>query len=456
MPSRGRRALAGGLTSVSNLLGDMINRQIQSRLTGERQEELARVRGEIERAQQEQEARFETARRREQSLETSMRSLLEGNITPEQFQASVSMIFQGNIPFELGDLVQRGVALQPSTARRTELALADAGPDATEGEIRTALLGRDVRSAAEGFWGPLEGPVSAALGAPAARFAKLKEEAEPVIENVRGPSPIPGDPTVAGRQAVDRYTGDPVGRFWPTEQSLSEQIAETIRTTEDTGPALAAQEGRTALARLKAEFAPDIVMKRIAEGVAIAQAATRLEISEEQRKATEAAQIASASMAPNFQKLIDLSDRLNTAEQGGPLQRVRGLGRRVAATVGLAPDVVEMQQIIAGMIRPIAIANGMLEANISEGEQSRALEMIGFTDLSTREERNNALRNIRDVMNLSPVMLRQVPPGLPFSERIRFMLGSVEATRRIEQEAIQSGDTHFFDPVTRTIQPVIN
>jgi len=123
-------------------------------------------------------------------------------------------------------------------------------------------------------------------------------------------------------------------------------------------------------------------------------------------------------------------------------------------------DLRELDQLLSRMIRPIARASGAKEANISDNDLDRALQVLSLDVMSSAEERVIALRNIRDLIVLGPILMNEFHEDMGFLPRLNRIVNGSEATRAAERAKIQEaeaieamggtieGPLTFFDPAT--------
>lgn len=237
----------------------------------------------------------------------------------------------------------------------------------------------------------------------------------------------------------------------------------------------AAETAAAESARLSIYFSPRFQAARLGEEreKARLQAESTLAVGREKEALTDydLSVRAASRLGVNYKKLLELTDRINTEEEG-LRARGRGAALTIGARLGTEPDVREMQQLVQGSLRQIAMAMGRREANISDVEEQRTLQAIGLSAFATREERNRAMRNLRDLIDLAPTVARQFlgqPDVGGAGERIDAATTLMKTRQQAEQAAIEAfrslpPDEYqqalkrgflFRDPVTGQLVPVI-
>ena len=239
------------------------------------------------------------------------------------------------------------------------------------------------------------------------------------------------------------------------------------------GDALASQVEKEAKARQKVELSPEAQNARVREAVnkeiatlkatlpiqldlATRKAAIEVQSAVNKENATNLASGARAAqqLGPFFDRVAELTKSLNT-EDSGLMARAQGAVITGKAMAGYAPKVQELEQLIAQNARVLAIAMGVREANVSERETEQALKGIGLSQWSTTTERRNALRNLQDLITLSPAIAARVPSNAGIGERVSLAQQFMRQRRSAEQEAIRAGAASYLDPVTGGITAVI-
>lgn len=333
------------------------------------------------------------------------------------------------------------------------------GPPATEDpfEMEAPVVQEFGRRAGARRRSLMEKPTETLTGTDPATGAPFTQRVSPydlITPRTTGPTASQRG-TLEGQQELAKLEAG------PTPEYLGSRAASQERALlEGVGPARAAQSGleagAAAQARANVETSPQVVNAEIRKRTAIAAAEMQARFPYELRLATERANIevrqklsaehaqlvkessdAATALQPFLMKVIGLTDRLNT-EDSGPMARGFGLMEKGAAMLGMSPDVRELQQLIAQNARKIAVASGVREANVSERETSMIMDGIGLDPGNTRQENGNALRNLYDLITISPVVAARLPYDATFDERWALSQQLMQQRRAAEAAAIKA------------------
>ena len=258
----------------------------------------------------------------------------------------------------------------------------------------------------------------------------------------------------------------------PEQQGVFKGIEEGATITQ-VGPQRAAQKGAEAKATLDVEQSPEAQAARTREAVnrevatlkatlpmqlelATKKAAIEVQqaVNKENAANVSASARASGDLSRFFTKVADLTRDLNDQEFG-PSARAQGAIATAGSYVGMEPRIQELEQLIAQNARQLAIAMGVREANVSEKETVQALKGIGLSQWSTGTERRNALRNLQDLITISPAIAARSTANASVGERMSLGQNLMRARRAAEQEAIKAGFSVYLDPVTGAPTKVI-
>lgn len=273
------------------------------------------------------------------------------------------------------------------------------------------------------------------------------------------------------REFASRY-GGPIEIEPSAQQQGVFAGQKKVGELESSGDALAAQAGKETTARTQAELAPEFQQARTREAVnkevqtlkatlpmqlelATKKAAIELQqaVNKENASNVAAGVRAAQQLAPFFNKVADITAKLNDKE--GAMARVKGAVLTAKGYAGYAPLVTELNQLIAQNLRPLAVAAGVREANVSERETAQALNGIGLSQWKTATERRNGLRNLQDLITLSPAIAARMPADAGIGERVSLAQQWMQQRRTAEQEAIASGAPSYIDPIMGGILAVI-
>ena len=273
-------------------------------------------------------------------------------------------------------------------------------------------------------------------------------------------------------QFVSPYAGTVQSKPSAAQQGVIKGT-EKISELETSGDALADQVEREAQARQNVELSPEAQNARVREAVNKEIATLKATLPMQLQIATEKAKIelanavnkenavnfasgarAAQNLGPFFDRVAELTKSLNT-EESGLMARAQGATLTGLSYAGYAPKVQELEQLIAQNSRQLAIAMGVREANVSEKETAQAMKGIGLSQWSTVAERRNALRNLQDLITLSPAIAARVPSNAGIGERVSLAQQFMRQRRSAEQEAIKAGAASYLDPVTGGITAVI-
>lgn len=213
----------------------------------------------------------------------------------------------------------------------------------------------------------------------------------------------------------------------------------------------AAVESAKEEARLNTYFQPKFVTARTNEALQKAMADLRVRGMQDQQDWLISSGRAAAQLAPVLQRMAALTKALNTQE--GPMARAQGTMQWAEGKAGLNTLVTELDSLVQANLRPLAVLLGVREANVSDRETLQTLKGMGIGVFSTRSERATALRNMRDLITVGPVVAERfiAEPDTPLATRMEYAKQLVATRRQAEQEAIAQGATHFLDPVTNAI-----
>ena len=160
------------------------------------------------------------------------------------------------------------------------------------------------------------------------------------------------------------------------------------------------------------------------------------------------ATVASAEVMPRINQLISLQLKTAFGRAGGGLATVQQMA-------GGQPDVTELKRLLDSVTRPLAVINGVREANVSQIEQEKVANAIGLSQFNTHEEAVRAARNLRDLATLGPTVARELPATADIGSRITRNQQLAAQRQAVEDKARQAGDEYFLDPVTKSVMPVI-
>ena len=411
-----RQGISSALGASSDLLSQLVQQQINSKLIEAR--ETARI------TAQGIENRKTDKQRQQDEWRRLIPDYLEKGWTHDQ----IATLY--NSP----GLEALGVP-NLSLPQRVEAARLAAGTTPTRPELRAAWQARSPEPA-----GPFGG-----VGAPI-------EASNPVQNLLRIPE-----------AQVARVGAEERSRLEAEAEHAQTPLAQRVRDlTADQAGTVARSEAK---ARAEVTYSPENVAARIREGVAIANAASTAERRVEQQIAADTAERAAVSQATNFSRLVTLSAELNDL-QGLPA-RLAGAGASVAGALGFNEKIAEWNQLKAIMTRPIALASGAREANVSDSDLERIDTIFSITPSSTADERRTALRHLRNMLFLGPVLAADFDIEVPYSMRLDTMLGATQRLLDAEDAFIQGiealeasgaiieGDLTFLDPTTGIRMPVI-
>lgn len=233
------------------------------------------------------------------------------------------------------------------------------------------------------------------------------------------------------------------------QTAVSQQAALLPGEVKKAGATAAASES----ARLNTYFRPEFVKARLnqvsQEAIAQAKATGDAKAMVEARDAVNAA----STLMPFLQKMTNISAQLNTGE--GIPARVKGMVAKGAAWAGMENLVSQQNSLIAQNIRPLALALGMREANLSAEEQVMAREATFIDPGLTRTERFQKLLDIRDAIIVGPSIRSRLPLDATFEQRWNYALDAARQTRAVEDKAREQGVKRFKDPVTGAILDVV-
>lgn len=444
MPTR--RRLGRGLQAAGDAILGLAQMQLQNQLIRDRQQALI-------------DAQTEAARegRVFRQVADILPDIQSGDVHPNQAAASLSVLTGREVdPEQLAGAapsIEQAISAVMEEFGDRELGELG-GPGDVQARLRDFYAFRGEPGVDPSAVGPVQPMVSEILGLPARRREELIEAEPPTEVSEVGPG------GTAQTRFVNPRLAQAGGQRFRTERTAQEELARMLGTNL----APEAQEARVgeAVTQLQRE-APTRQAISAAQGADAAHIQTQADRTQRDLETGDAV----ADFTLTFNNLVESSDRVIQAE-GGLDVPLQALELQVGRLFGGSPELRAFRQDMAMSLRPVARMFGMTEANISESEQSRAHEMIGLSTMSTQQERVDALRKLRDVGMIAPLMRAQnLPESLSFTQRIQMALEGTDATRAAEQaridelEAMEAagqvieGQPYFQDPITGTWAPVI-
>lgn len=239
------------------------------------------------------------------------------------------------------------------------------------------------------------------------------------------------------------------------------------------GDARAGQKGKEAKATQDVELSPEAVDARVNEAarteaakmatalpyqMKLAQQKALLDIQssvdKEHAQNAQSAIAAATNLQPFFSKVSQLTAKINKYE--GVMAKGAGAIQRGKQLMGTRPELDELDQVINQYLRPVAIAMGVKEANVSEKETLQALKGLGIgSAMATATNRRTGLRNLYDLMTIAPAVASRTSAETPIGQRMMLAQQLMEQRRAVEASAIKAGVGAYIDPVTNAITPVI-
>lgn len=259
--------------------------------------------------------------------------------------------------------------------------------------------------------------------------------------------------TDAGTQAENTAYGSGKGTERATAESFGAGLERKMKEARSMMPIRVEEAGQTTTAQ---ETSRENVYfsnttRRINEAVQKATAELGVGEEKEYRAAVLAAGKNAAELRPMLDDLTQTSAKINTRE-GGLGARITGIVRSGRAGMGNDPDVKHMKQIQSVILRRLAPAFGIREANVSGFEEQLIQGGIGLSTFSTAAERRAALRTLYDLVEISPLVAKVKGSE---GDRITFATGALKMRHDANDQAAQAGQSTFLDPITNAFIPVI-
>jgi hypothetical protein len=238
-------------------------------------------------------------------------------------------------------------------------------------------------------------------------------------------------------------------------QAQGIQTAGEIERETKIGPIRARnQASATAMseeAKNRVYFSPKWMSARIKEAAEKANEELRLTGRKDADKQLRETANAAGAVLPLLKDLADVSAKINTRE--GTSARISGAVRGLRAAGGGDPDIRRFEQIRSQLIRPLAVAMGVREANISNFDQRLVEKGITISKFSTRQERADALNGLRDLVAIAPLVAAS--PLQDAQGKADYAAELINARRAAQAAAAKAGATQFIDPATGKVIDVI-